>query len=120
MDVRDDSHDSSTPTAQRDERSVRTGLSDEAIAAAIADKLHYEQAVPFADASRHDWYMALALAVRDRLLDRYLTTLGAVLESRAKVVAYLSAEFLTGPHLGSNLINLGIRDAAAKALARFG
>ena len=79
-----------------------------AIAAAIADKLHYEQAVPVGEASRHDWYMALALAVRDRLLGRYLTTLGAVLESRAKVVAYLSAEFLTGPHLVSNLINLAI------------
>jgi starch phosphorylase len=120
MKVRDGSRDSSTPTAPRDGHSVRTGLDEEAIAAAIADKLHYEQAVPFEDASRHDWYMALALTVRDRLLDRYLTTLHAVLESRAKVVAYLSAEFLTGPHLGNHLINLGIRDAAAKALARFG
>jgi glycogen phosphorylase len=120
MKVPHGSHDSSTPTAPGNGHSVRTGLSEEAIAAAIADKLHYEQAVPFEDASRHDWYMALALTVRDRLLDRYLTTLHAVLESRAKVVAYLSAEFLTGPHLGNHLINLGIRDAAGKALARFG
>ena len=120
MNVRDDSHDSSTPTALHEERPSRTGLTEEAIASAIADKLHYEQAVPFAIATRHDWYMALALAVRDRLLDRYLTTVDAVLDSRQKVVAYLSAEFLTGPHLGSNLLNLGIWDAAAKALARFG
>ena len=64
--------------------------------------------------------MALALSIRDRLLDRYMTTIDVVRHSRAKVVAYLSAEYLTGPHLGNNLINLGIWDAAAQALARFG
>ena len=111
---------SSTSAPATDERSVRTGLSEEAIAAALLDKLHYAQAVPIEFASRHDWYMALALAVRDRLLDRYLATLDAVVQSRAKVVAYLSAEFLTGPHLGNNLINLGIWEAASHALARFG
>jgi starch phosphorylase len=100
--------------------SVRTGLDEEALAAAVADKLHFQQAVPDGHATRHDWYMALALAVRDRLVDRYLRTIDAVLDSRAKVVAYLSAEFLTGPHLGNNLINLGIWDAAARALSRFG
>jgi len=47
-------------------------------------------------------------------------TIDAVLDSRAKVVAYSSAEFLTGPQLGNNLINLGIGDAAARALSRFG
>jgi glycogen phosphorylase len=101
------------------ERSPR-GQSEEEIATAVADHLHYEQAIPLALATRHDWYMALALTVRDRLLDRYLTTINAVLESRAKVVAYLSAEFLTGPHLGNNLLNLGIWDQTARALAGFG
>jgi starch phosphorylase len=90
------------------------------MAAAIADHLHYEQAVRSKFATRHDWYMALALAVRDRLLDRYLKGVDALLESHPKVVAYLSAEFLTGPHLGNHLINLGIWDTAARALSRFG
>jgi starch phosphorylase len=99
---------------------VRTGLGQEAIAAAIADYLHYQQGVSSRDASRHDLYMALALTVRDRLLDRYLKTIDAVLDSRVKVVAYLSAEFLTGPHLGNHLLNLGIREAAAQALSGFG
>ena len=99
---------------------ARTGLGEEAIAQALADNLHYQQAIPSGYASRNDWYMALAVAVRDRLIDRYLTTIDAVLESRTKVVAYLSAEFLIGPQLGNNLINLGIWDAAAQALSRFG
>ena len=66
--------------------------------------------------------MALAYTVRDRALDRYIATLDGLSESGAatKVIAYLSAEFLTGPHLGSHLINLGIRDAADQALARVG
>ncbi len=99
---------------------VRSDCGPEAIGAAVADYLLYQQGVSSRDASRHDWYMALALAVRDRLLDRYLKTIDAVLDSRVKVVAYLSAEFLTGPHLGNHLLNLGIRDAAAQALSGFG
>ena len=99
---------------------ARRGPDDDVLAAELYDKLHYSQAIPSAFASRHDWYMALALVVRDRLLDGYLRTIDAVLQSRTKVVAYLSAEFLTGPHLGNNLINLGMWDAAAQALARCG
>jgi glycogen phosphorylase len=38
----------------------------------------------------------------------------------AKVVAYLSAEFLTGPHLGNSLVNLGIWDAVEQALSKVG
>ena len=37
-----------------------------------------------------------------------------------KVTCYLSAEFLMGPQLGSNLINLGIEDAARQALSSLG
>jgi starch phosphorylase len=120
MKSRPSTHRTAAPPSAATDQSVRTGLDEQAIAAAVADNLHFEQAIPSQYATRHDWYMALALAVRDRLLDRYLMTIDAVLESRAKVVAYLSAEFLTGPHLGNNLINLGIQDAAAQALSRFG
>jgi starch phosphorylase len=102
------------------DRSIRSGAGEEAIAAAVADNLHYAQAIPSQFASRHDWYMALAFAVRDRLLDRYLKGIDTLLQSHPKVVAYFSAEFLTGPHLGNHLINLGIWDAAAGALSRFG
>ena len=68
-------HPSSVSASATAGTSVRAGLGEEAIAAALADNLHYQQAIPPAHATRHDWYMALALAVRDRLLDRYLTTI---------------------------------------------
>ena len=86
----------------------------DALAQALIDNLHCVQAKLPQHATRNDWYMALAYTVRDRLLDRYITTLETHRRdaSTVKVVAYLSAEFLTGPHLGNSLINLGIWDAA--------
>ncbi|HEX2457301.1 MAG TPA: glycogen/starch/alpha-glucan phosphorylase, partial [Vicinamibacterales bacterium] len=120
MKTRNIDHPSSVFAAGSLDPVLRTGLGKAAIAAAVADHLHYQQGISSRAATRHDWYMALALTVRDRLLDRYLKTIDAVLDSRVKVVAYLSAEFLTGPHLGNHLVNLGIREAAAQALAEFG
>ena len=53
--------------------------------------------------------MALAYTVRDRMMDRYIGTIAVDCRNQyAKVVAYLSAEFLTGPHLGNSLLHLGI------------
>ena len=37
-----------------------------------------------------------------------------------KIVTYLSAEFLEGPHLGNNLINLGIREQVRQAVTELG
>ncbi len=68
-------------------------------------------------ATRHDLYTALALTVRDRVLDRGVQTVWALAASNTRVVAYLSAEFLPGPHLMNNLLNLGIVEPMRQALA---
>ena len=93
-----------------------------ALAAAILHHLRYHQAVPQEYATRHDWYMALALAVRDRMLDRYMETLNRVIAPQAdrRIVTYFSAEFLTGPHLGNNLLCLGMQETAEDALSALG
>ncbi len=108
--------------ARTDRQDVRTGLDSAAIAAALIDNLHFLQAKLPQHATRNDWYMALAYTARDRMLDRYIATIDTITapESAVKVVAYLSAEFLTGPHLGNSLINLGIWDDTAKAVASIG
>ena len=110
------------PPAALQQANVRTGLGAEAIAAAVVDNLRFLQGKLPQYATPTDWYMALAYSVRDRLLSRCLATVEAVTsgERDAKVVAYLSAEFLTGPHLGNALINLGIGDAARAAMAVLG
>ncbi|HVO22210.1 MAG TPA: glycogen/starch/alpha-glucan phosphorylase [Candidatus Margulisiibacteriota bacterium] len=101
---------------------IRTGLEAGAIAEALVDNLHYLQAKLPQHATRNDWYMALAYTVRDRMLHRYVETVEAITSAntRAKVVAYLSAEFLTGPHLGNSLINLGIWEATQDAVSTVG
>jgi glycogen phosphorylase len=102
--------------------SVRTGVGADAIAEALIENLHCLQAKPAEYATRNDWYFALAYTVRDRMVDRYIKTLETIMDARTdvKVVAYLSAEFLTGPHLGNGLINLGIWDAVEQALSKVG
>jgi starch phosphorylase len=115
--------DPAVPTLpQTEERNIRTGLAADEIATALIHNLRCLQARLPQHATRHDWYMALAYTVRDRLLDRSLTTVEAITETNAdaKVVAYLSAEFLTGPHLANSLTNLGISGVAREAMAAVG
>jgi starch phosphorylase len=64
--------------------------------------------------------MALAFTVRDRLLNRWLNTTQTYLEKAPRMVAYLSAEFLMGPHLGNNLIDLGIYNVVKQAMEELG
>jgi len=99
---------------------IRTGLAPTTIASAIVDNLYYAQGRLPESASANDWYLALARTVRDRLLDRWISTVRTYAASNSKIVSYLSAEFLMGPQLGNNLINLGIFDEVRKAAEMLG
>jgi len=66
------------------------------------------------------YYKALALTVRDRLMERWTRTRYAHLESNCKRGYYLSLEFLMGRSLGNALLNLGINDDATEALHGLG
>jgi len=100
---------------------VRTGLTARALWDAVRDHLFYLLGRHAKSATLNDVYLAVAYAVRDRLFQRGAETIDALLvESDAKLVAYLSAEFLMGPHLGANLLNLGIVNPMQDALRRAG
>ena len=103
----------------QDKENIRTGTSPETLAQALLDNLYYVQGRPPELATRNDWYMALAYTVRDRLLHNWVQTLKTI-DDDVKVVSYLSAEFLMGPQLGNNLINLGIWDQVREAVSRHG
>ncbi len=98
----------------------RTGLEIETLRRAILDNLFYIQGKFPAIATKHDFYMALAYTVRDRLLQRWLNTVQTYLKKDVRTVCYLSAEFLVGPHLGNNLINLGIEKEIRQAVEESG
>jgi glycogen phosphorylase len=99
---------------------IRTGLSPAAIAQAYIDNLHCLQARFPAVATPNDHYMALAYTVRDRLLHRWINTAQTYFERQSRTVGYLSAEFLIGPQLGKNLLNLGIHDQVQEAMKMLG
>jgi starch phosphorylase len=65
-------------------------------------------------------YVSLALAVRDRLMERWIRTHDAYYEHDAKRVYYMSLEFLMGRTLGNSLVNLGLVDEATKAATALG
>jgi starch phosphorylase len=94
---------------------TRVGLSKDALKRAYIDNLFYLQGRFPEVATPHDLYMAAAYTVRDRLLDRWIKTAQTYKRSRARTVCYLSAEYLPGPHLGNNLINLGIMEKSRQA-----
>jgi len=95
---------------------IRTGLHPDTIARAFRDNLCYLQARFPAVTTLNDNYMALAYTVRDRLLHRWVNTAQAYLHRQSRTVCYLSAEFLMGPQLGNNLINLGIYAQVRQAM----
>src|SRR5690242_18628567 len=96
---------------------IRTGLTASSLQRAVLDNLLYLQGRFPGIATAHDWYMALAYSVRDRLLARWESTWRSYERCEVKVPCYLSAEFLMGPQLGNNLINLGIFANAREAMA---
>jgi starch phosphorylase len=98
----------------------RTALSKEALKNAFLDDLFYVQGKFPALATKHDYYMALAFAVRDRMLQRWISTAAVYTKQASRTVAYLSAEFLMGPHLGNNLINLGIFERITQCMTELG
>jgi starch phosphorylase len=98
----------------------RTGLRVEDLAQSFLDNLFFVQGRAIERATPNDLYMALAHTVRDRLVERWIQTVKNYRAQDVRVVCYLSAEFLTGPHLANNLINLGIYDQTEQAMQQLG
>ena len=99
---------------------VRTGMTSASLRQAIEDHLRYTLGRPAALLEPRHYYHALALAVRDRMQQRWIETTQTYLDLSRKVACYLSAEFLLGPHLGNNLLNLHLEEQARVALADLG
>jgi starch phosphorylase len=98
----------------------RTGLKVETLKRAFEENLFYTQFRIARVATPNERYMALAFTLRDRLAHRWINTVESFIKEDVKIVSYLSAEFLLGPHLGNNLINLGIYDSARQAVEEAG
>jgi starch phosphorylase len=98
----------------------RTALDKASIKRAFLDHLFFLQGKFPSIATFNDYYLALAYVVRDRLLHRWINTAATYTREGSRTVAYLSAEFLMGPHLGNNLVNMGIFDTTEEAMKELG
>ncbi len=95
---------------------------DEAVAElrrSILAKLEQQLATFPEVASRNDYYLALAYALRDKVMARWARSARTFLEEQRRTVLYLSAEYLIGPQLGNTLLCLGLEREAEAALAGF-
>lgn len=71
-------------------------------------------------ATMHDNFMALSMAVRDRIVERWIKTQQGYHKKNVRRVYYLSMEFLIGRLMGNNIYNLGIEKQATDALEELG
>ena len=93
------------------------GLDKESLKRSLVNLLIYSMGKDHIMATHRDWFHTTALAVRERLIERWMETMRSYYKADAKRVYYLSLEFLTGRLLANSLLNLGIYDACCAALA---
>jgi glycogen phosphorylase len=99
---------------------IALGLDSASIRRDFVGKLFFGLAKFPGVATRNDHYLALAYVVRDRLLHRWVRSARAFLEGEHRSVIYLSAEYLMGPQLAHNLMNLDIERPVRDAMEELG
>jgi len=97
----------------------RTGYTPDAFTQAFQDNLLRFQGKSLEQATVQDYYRVLAYMVRDRLL-QFATPETYLARPQVRWVGELSAEYMPGPHLMNNLINLGIVDPVRQGLQTLG
>lgn len=94
---------------------IQDNRSAEGIRSAFLRHIRRTVGKPIELASELDRYRAMAHLVRDRVMDDWIETVELYKQTDVRVVCYLSAEFLLGPHLMNGMLNLGISRAAEVA-----
>ena len=88
----------------------------EALKRAISNKLMYQVGKNLESALPEDWLHAVAYAVRDHLVERWMRTTRASYAQDVKRVYYLSMEFLIGRSLGNAMLALELIGPVRQAL----
>ena len=106
----------STPSQSAFEHEI-LGRDRASLKKSVAQRLVYSLGKDPTTATTRDWFHATALAVRDRLIDRWMDTTRTYEQLDSKRVYYLSMEFLTGRLLTNSLMNIGLHEEFREALA---
>src|ERR1700730_11718717 len=94
----------------------RAGITAEEIAVSFRNHMTHSVGMPLESSSLIDKYHALSATVRNRLMDRWLETIETYKQKDVRVLAYLSAEYLLGPHLQNDLLNLDLTSQTEQAI----
>jgi len=86
----------------------------------MLNHLKFTLARDIRSARPRDWWLCLCLSVRDRILERFITTQGTHNRKNVRRVYYLSLEYLMGRLLKDALNNTGLYDAAREAVEELG
>ncbi|MEW6077416.1 MAG: glycogen/starch/alpha-glucan phosphorylase [Thermodesulfobacteriota bacterium] len=92
----------------------------DAIKTGVIEKLFSMRAKFPEVATPIDYYLALSYVIRDRVLHRWIHSAHTYFEKASRTVVYLSAEYLMGPQLGNNIINLGLWETVNRAVSELG
>ncbi len=96
------------------------GYTKESLQKSIGDHLRYTLARHPGNAEKDEWWTATCLAVRDRVLERFMKTQATHHEGKVRRAYYLSLEYLMGRLLVNNLHNSGLFEQTKEALAALG
>jgi starch phosphorylase len=100
-------------------REQQNATADE-IAVSFRNHMTHTVGRPLESSSLVDKYHALSATVRDHLMDRWLETIERYKQNNVRVLAYLSAEYLLGPHLQNDLLNEDLNQSTEQALKTLG
>jgi starch phosphorylase len=98
----------------------RTGMHPVVLRRAFTDHVQFSRSRDLESSTPYDRYIALSLSVRDRLVQRWVETQQAYRKADVKRAYYLSAEFLLGRALVSNLQALDVYEAYRAVLSDLG
>ena len=110
----------SRPAKEQDWSLSNKEMTQEALKRSFQTNRRYTLSKDQYTATMHDNFMALSLAVRDRIVERWIKTQQAYHQKNVRRVYYLSMEFLIGRLMGNNIYNLGIEKQATDALDELG
>lgn len=105
---------------KRTDSTWRNRVTPQNLRASFEHHLLYTLARDRYTATDRDRYYALALAVRDQVVERWIATQQTHHLKNVKRVYYLSLEFLIGRLMGNNIINLRLEDTCRKAMSELG